>query len=83
MSEAPTALSSLKEHLRLARELRYLEIHFYPEKCKGVWECYNVCPVGCWTPDRSRRVAVFHDAELCIACGACTLQCPNDAIELK
>ena len=25
----------------------------------------------------------FHEAEKCIACGACVLQCPEDAIELK
>ncbi len=83
MSIQPTLKSSLLEHLKFARELRDLEIHFYPEKCKGVWECYNVCPIGCWTPDYEGWVAVFHDAEKCIACGACVLQCPEDAIELK
>ncbi|RME44058.1 MAG: hypothetical protein D6796_12260, partial [Caldilineae bacterium] len=30
-----------------------------------------------------RRVAIFHDPELCIACGACVLQCPRNAIELR
>ncbi len=75
--------TSLAEHVRLARELRYLQIHFYPERCKGVWQCYEVCPVGCWTPDYERRVAVFRDPEKCIACGACVLQCPERAIELK
>jgi NAD-dependent dihydropyrimidine dehydrogenase PreA subunit len=83
MSIQPTLKSSLMEHLQIARELRNLEIHFYPEKCKGVWQCYNVCPIGCWTPDHDRRVVFFHDAEKCIACGACVLQCPEDAIELK
>lgn len=83
MSEHPTLQSSLMEHLKIARELRSLEIHYYQEKCKGVWQCYNVCPVGCWTPDYDRRVARFHDPEKCIACGACVLQCPEDAIELK
>jgi NAD-dependent dihydropyrimidine dehydrogenase PreA subunit len=83
MSIQPTLKSSLLEHLKFARELRNLEIHYYPEKCKGVWQCYNVCPVGCWTPDYEKRVVVFHDSEKCIACGACVLQCPEDAIELK
>lgn len=83
MGMQPTLLSSLKEHLHLARELRNLEIQFYPQKCKGVWQCYAVCPVGCWTPDYVRRKVVFHDPEKCIACGACVLQCPEDAIELK
>ena len=83
MSTQPTLWSSLKEHLRFARELRGLQIHFHPEKCKGVWQCYTVCPVGCWTPDDEARVAIFRNPERCIACGACALQCPEEAIELK
>ena len=83
MSDQPTLLSSLKEHLRFAVELHDLQIHFDPDKCKGVWQCYNVCPVGCWLPDPARRVVIFHDPQKCIACGACVLQCPEKAIELK
>ena len=64
------------------QQLRYLQIKFDPDKCAGVWQCYEVCPIGCWTPDYEKRVATFHDAELCIACGACVLQCPQDAIQL-
>jgi NAD-dependent dihydropyrimidine dehydrogenase PreA subunit len=83
MSMQPKLQSSLKDQIKIARELRRLKIHFYPDKCKGVWQCYNVCPVGCWTPDYETRVVIFHHAERCIACGACVLQCPEDAIELK
>jgi NAD-dependent dihydropyrimidine dehydrogenase PreA subunit len=83
MSTHPTFWSSLAEHWQVARTLRGLQIHFDPEKCTGVWQCYEVCPVGCWTPDYERRKVVFHDPELCIACRACVLQCPEDAIELR
>ncbi|MEJ2011280.1 MAG: ferredoxin family protein [Anaerolineales bacterium] len=84
MSEAnPTLWSSLTEHLELARTLRKLQIHFDAEKCKGTWQCYEVCPVGCWLPDRPNRVVIFHNPEWCIACGACVLQCPEDAITLE
>jgi NAD-dependent dihydropyrimidine dehydrogenase PreA subunit len=83
MSDQPTLMTSLKDHLRFARELRGLQIRFDPQKCKGTWQCYNVCPVGCWTPDPARRVVIFHDPQKCIACGACVLQCPEKAIELK
>jgi ferredoxin len=83
MSIQPTLKSALKDQLRFAQELRHLEIHLYPERCKGVWQCYNVCPVGCWTPDYASRKVILHDIERCIACGACVLQCPQDAIELR
>jgi NAD-dependent dihydropyrimidine dehydrogenase PreA subunit len=79
----PSWTSTLTDELRIALELRALQIHFDPEKCKGVWQCYEVCPVGCWTPDRVRRVAIFHDPEKCIACSACALQCPEGAIRLS
>jgi NAD-dependent dihydropyrimidine dehydrogenase PreA subunit len=71
------------EHLQLALTLRHLKIHFDPARCRGVWECYEVCPVGCWIPDWDRAVAVFQNEESCIACGACVLQCPEEAIELR
>jgi NAD-dependent dihydropyrimidine dehydrogenase PreA subunit len=82
MSE-PSLWETLTEHLELARTLRGLEITLEPERCKGTWQCYEVCPVGCWTPDRESRVVELHDIEQCIACGACVLQCPEEAIELR
>jgi NAD-dependent dihydropyrimidine dehydrogenase PreA subunit len=83
VSETPTFWATLVEHLQVARTLRGLRIYFDAGKCTGVWQCYEVCPVGCWTPDRERRVVVHHNPELCIACGACVLQCPEGAIELR
>jgi len=79
----PSLIESLSEHLTLARTLRNLRIHFNPEKCTGVWQCYEVCPIGCWTPNYEQRVVEHHHTEKCIACGACVLQCPEGAIELK
>jgi NAD-dependent dihydropyrimidine dehydrogenase PreA subunit len=66
-------------HLSVARRL---QIRFDPDKCTGVWQCYAVCPIGCWTPDLAARKVTFHDGDRCIACGACVLQCPEGAIEL-
>jgi NAD-dependent dihydropyrimidine dehydrogenase PreA subunit len=83
MSEQPAIKSLIAEHWQLAKNLRSMQIYYDPEKCKGVWQCYEVCPVGCWTPDYEHRKVIFHDPERCIACGACVLQCPENAIELK
>jgi len=80
MSTQPTLRSSLLEHLQLVRNLRSLKIYFDPDMCTGAWECYEVCPVNCWTPDRDLHTVIFHDPG---RCKACLLQCPEDAIELK
>ena len=60
----------LVDEVQHMQQLRYLQIKFDPDKCTGVWQCYDVCPVGCWTPDYENRVAIFHDPQICIACGA-------------
>lgn len=83
MSQSPNLGSLLREHLHLALSLRRLQIQFDPARCQGVWECYEVCPVGCWKPDLDRGVAILENLERCIACNACVLQCPEGAIKLK
>lgn len=65
------------------RHLRGMRIHLDVEKCSGAWQCYAVCPVDCWTPNYAARVVEFHGEDVCVACGACVLQCPEDAIELR
>jgi NAD-dependent dihydropyrimidine dehydrogenase PreA subunit len=72
----------LQEELRTVRELRALQIQFDPIKCKGTWQCYEVCPIGLWKPNREERIVGFEGPEGCVACGACVLQCPEDAILL-
>lgn len=83
MTENPTIWSTMAEHWHLARQLRTMQIHFNPEKCTGIWQCYEVCPVGCWTPNLAARKVEFHDPDWCIACGACVLQCSEGAITLE
>lgn len=79
----PSLKELLFEHLELALTLRKLQIYFDPDKCSGVWECVQVCPVGCWDADQASSKAVHVHPVRCIACGACALQCPEGAIELR
>jgi len=83
MTTSPGWRELLLEHWHLARTLRRLQIYFSPERCIGLWECYEVCPVDCWEPDYQKGMVAFIGAERCIACNACVLQCSADAIELK
>lgn len=83
MTDNPTLLSSLAEHWYLARTLRGLRIHYNAALCRGIWQCIDVCPIGCWKPDFEQGIVVHYNTEKCIACGACVLQCPEGAIELK
>ena len=73
---------TLKEEIKHLTVARRLQIRFDSDKCTGDWQCYEVCPIGCWTPDLEAHKTIFHDADRCIACGACVLQCPEGAIEL-
>ena len=83
MTQEPTMWDSLAEHWEIAKKLRNLSIYLDPQKCKGVWQCYQVCPVNSWKPDHENRVVIFQGEQVCIACGACVLQCPEGAIELR
>lgn len=73
----------LAKEWQTVRELRHLHIQFEADRCIGTWQCYEVCPVGCWTPDYQSGRVQFHDPERCVACGACVLQCQPEAIRLS
>ncbi len=40
MRKQVTFLVSILENKEIAQMLRSLQIHFDPEKCKGVYQCY-------------------------------------------
>ena len=83
MGERTDFKAMLKKEWRTVRELRHLRIFFDPQRCSGAWQCYEVCPIGLWTPDYSQRVVTLDQSLPCIACGACVLQCPSQAIRLS
>ena len=50
------------------------------ERCDGVYSCWEVCPEACFEKrDDVRKVALAHE-ERCVRCGACVVQCPQDAL---
>ncbi|MBW2243356.1 MAG: 4Fe-4S binding protein [Deltaproteobacteria bacterium] len=61
-------------------EERRWRIALDPERCEGVYRCWEVCPEACFEKRESeRKVELAHD-ERCIRCGACVVQCPKDAL---
>lgn len=64
------------------QELRW-HIVLDPERCRGVFSCFEVCPEACFEKQEEPRLAVRAAAERCIRCGACVVQCPRDAIHFE
>lgn len=50
------------------------------EKCDGDGTCADVCPVEVFEIKNGKAIAV-RPAE-CLACMACEVQCPNNAIKV-
>lgn len=50
------------------------------ERCVGAYSCWEVCPEACFEKRTdARKVDLAHD-ERCVKCGACIVQCPQDAL---
>jgi NAD-dependent dihydropyrimidine dehydrogenase PreA subunit len=61
-------------------EERKWRITLDPDRCEGVYRCWEVCPEACFEKlPGLRKVELAHD-ERCIRCGACVVQCPKDAL---
>jgi NAD-dependent dihydropyrimidine dehydrogenase PreA subunit len=61
-------------------EERKWQITLDSERCEGVYRCWEVCPESCFEKlEDSRKVELAHD-DRCIRCGACVVQCPQDAL---
>jgi ferredoxin len=61
-------------------EERRWHIVLDPERCRGVFSCFEVCPEACFEKQEDPRLAVQTHAERCIRCGACIVQCSQDAL---
>jgi NAD-dependent dihydropyrimidine dehydrogenase PreA subunit len=61
-------------------ESRLWTITLDRERCRGVFSCWEVCPEACFEKRTElRKVDLAHD-ERCVQCGACIVQCPEDAL---
>jgi NAD-dependent dihydropyrimidine dehydrogenase PreA subunit len=72
-------LKSFWEH---AQATLFHSVSFDLQVCSGCHTCYDVCPVGCFRPSEDGSAIELRHPELCIACGACQLQCPSRAAQL-
>jgi NAD-dependent dihydropyrimidine dehydrogenase PreA subunit len=61
-------------------EERRWKITLDRERCKGVYSCVEVCPEACFDRGKEVRKADLARDERCIRCGACVVQCPQDAL---
>jgi NAD-dependent dihydropyrimidine dehydrogenase PreA subunit len=59
------------------------EIELVEDRCTGAAECVQVCPREVLKMDGRRRKVVLARPEACIRCGACIVQCPEDALQFR
>ncbi len=53
------------------------------ERCVGAYTCWAVCPEAVFEKQTDiHKVAIAH-ADRCIRCGACLVQCPQDALSFE
>lgn len=56
-------------------------LKYSSDKCAGCGRCVEVCPRGVFVM-RDKRAAVT-DGDLCMECGACTMNCEFSAITVN
>jgi NAD-dependent dihydropyrimidine dehydrogenase PreA subunit len=61
-------------------EDRMLHVALDEVACRGRAMCWEVCPKNCYVIDTSRHKAVVALPDACVQCGACVVQCPEDAL---
>jgi NAD-dependent dihydropyrimidine dehydrogenase PreA subunit len=60
-----------------------LKITVDENKCKGVGLCVEVCPRRCHEVSKERQITTIPQANRCVKCGACIVQCPFDALYFR
>jgi len=61
-------------------EDRLLTVALDADRCQGRAICHEVCPKGCFEVDsKGHKASIISESE-CVQCGACIVQCPEDAL---
>jgi len=61
----------------------HFHIELVRERCTGAAECVQVCPRNVLAMDGKNRVVRIARPDDCIRCGACIVQCPDDALRFR
>lgn len=61
-------------------EERMLTVQLLEDRCTGKAMCEQVCPKSCYEVDSKKHKAVIVSGHECVQCGACIVQCPDDAL---
>ena len=61
-------------------EDRLLHVELNVEACRGRAMCREVCPKNCYVIDPVAHKAAIALPDACVQCGACIVQCPEDAL---
>ena len=73
---SPTAASGMFEE-------RLFHVALDLDRCSGAYNCWAVCPEACFDKKpEAHKIEITH-ADRCIRCGACIVQCPQDALAFE
>jgi len=61
-------------------EDRLLTVALDADRCQGRVICLEVCPKDCFEVDSKAHKASIISENECVQCGACIVQCPEDAL---
>ncbi|MCA9541843.1 MAG: 4Fe-4S binding protein [Myxococcales bacterium] len=59
------------------------QIELIEDRCTGAADCVQVCPRDVLQMNGKRRLVEIRRPEQCIQCGACIVQCPEDALRFR
>jgi NAD-dependent dihydropyrimidine dehydrogenase PreA subunit len=58
-------------------------IELVTDRCTGAAECVQVCPRNVLKMNGRQRKVTINKPDQCIQCGACIVQCPEDALRFR